>query len=138
MAVSVEPLKDKNTSDKKDTNTSETAKLPAGEFLIKDSKGRQIILKRPTPRTDIYFPTMFTAAESANPSFMMEVRLYAYVKTIDGVDAGSLDKKTDLDFLIDMLGYEGRKAIQLGYAKHFAKEDLKEQEEINEEIKKLL
>lgn len=140
MAVSVEPLKSKDSEADSESNdkSENNSKLLPGEFLIKDSKGRSIILKRPSPRTDIYFPTLFTAAESTSPSFMTEVRLFTYVKSIDGMDTGSLDKKTDLDFLIDRMGYEGRKALQLGYTKYFAREDIKEQEEINEEIKKLL
>jgi len=139
MTIKITPVDAKTAGNDKNTDTQTDKKeLPAGEFLVKDSKGRSIILRRPSPRTDIYFPTLFSTAESSNPSFMMEVKLYAFVKSVAGVETGPLDKKTDLDFLIDNLGYEGRKALQLGYAKHFAKEDLKEQEEINEEIKKLL
>lgn len=112
------------------------------EYKVKDSLGRTIIMKRPSPRTDIYFPTLFDREESMNFLFMMGVKPYVYVHAIiDGKGSrtaiNSILKRSDLDVLIDMLGHEGRQAISLGYAKYFAQEELKNQTEIDDEIKKL-
>jgi len=82
MTIKITPVDAKTAGNDKNTDTQTDKKeLPAGEFLVKDSKGRSIILRRPSPRTDIYFPTLFSTAESSNPSFMMEVKLYAFVKS---------------------------------------------------------
>ena len=140
MNVKVEKLsKNSPVSDKEKAVFS---KAVDDEHEVKDSLGRTIVMSRPSPRTDIYFPTLFTREESVNLMFMMGVKPYAYVKAIiDGsgkrVSIDSLIKKSDLDCLIDMLGHEGRQAISLGYAKYFAQEELKNQTEIDDEIKKL-
>lgn len=108
------------------------------EYKVKDDRGRTITMRRPSPRMEIYFPTLFNRDDSMNLPFMMSIKPFAYVRYINEVKIETLLKKSDLDALIDMLGHDGRKAIQVGYAKYFAMDDIKDQQEIDEEIKKLL
>ena len=106
------------------------------EYKITDKRGRTIIMRRPSPRTEIYFPTLFKPEETMNEAFMMCVRPFAYVIEVAGVKMPSITKKTDLDILIDILGHDGRNAIIKGWAIHFSKAELKEIEEMQDEIKK--
>lgn len=108
------------------------------EYEVKDKRGRKIIMRRPSPRSEIYFPTLFSAEECQNEPFMMSVKPFAYVAEVGGTRINTLLKKSDLDVLIDILGHDGRNAILLGYAKHFGPKELEEIREIQEEIKKFL
>jgi len=116
MNVNVEPIK-KSTGDKLEkvakTEKAVFSSSENVEFKVKDKRGRTIIMRRPSPRSEIYFPTLFSSDECQNEPFMMSVKPFAYVSEVEGTKINTLLKKSDLDVLIDILGHEGRIAILL-------------------------
>ena len=138
MNVKVETIEKKEVDKVAKTEKAVFSAPENVEFKITDKRGRTIVMRRPSPRSEIYFPTLFSSEECQNEPFMMSVKPFAYVSEVDGMKINTLLKKSDLDVLIDILGHEGRNAVLLGYAKYFGPKELEEIREIQAEIKKFL
>jgi len=105
-------------------------------YEIKDDLGRKIEMRWPSQRAENYYPTLFSAQEAENAAFMTSVRPYVFVKSIDGNEVDMFLNKNDLDALMDILGREGKAAIDVGYLRWFAQEEVKIQQTLGDEVKK--
>lgn len=105
------------------------------EISVDDARGRKIVLKKPSFRSQFKLTEVLGADLSKNEALRgMYFPLY-YVHSIDGDSNIFLNSKLDLDALIDRLEEEGYSAVAKGIMDNFSL-NLNNEGEIKDQIKK--
>ncbi|MBB3213427.1 hypothetical protein FHW67_002719 [Herbaspirillum sp. Sphag1AN] len=88
------------------------------EFIVTDSTGREITLKKPSPLANLDFKKAL-GNNHQNVLYLVEVMPLAYVVKIGSDHVPIPSTESEIRALYQRLGEEGNEAVQLGVAEHF-------------------
>jgi hypothetical protein len=104
------------------TPTEQILQKAQEEFVVTDSKGRRITLKKPGVLAQ-YRLIEALGGSASNETLVAMTMPIIYVAAIDGDPVYMPAKRSDVDATITILGDEGLEAVMLGLKKHFPPSD---------------
>jgi len=112
--------------------SQEISKRASKTVAVVDARGRQIVLRKPTPLAQFRFVEMLGASANNERYFAMAFPILLVIK-IDDEDVPAPVKKSELEALIKLLDEDGLAAIAEAVQKHFAEQT--SESEFREEVK---
>jgi hypothetical protein len=108
--------------DRQETPSEQIVKKVAEEFIIEDSNGRKLTLKKPGILAQYRLIEMM-GASAKNEVYMAWVLPILYVIAIDGKPVPTPAQKSQVEALISRLDDAGVEAVMLAIQEKFGKQD---------------